>query len=380
MQKRTLYILAVGIFGIGTTEFGVIGILPQLASAFHVSIQQAGWLLSGFALAVAVSGPFMMLFLSAFNRKNLLAFVLGVFTLSNLLSIVSPNFGFLLAARILPGFFHPVYWSIALSTAANIVAEKEAPKAVGVVFGGFTIASIIGVPMATLMADVFNWKASFMLYGFINLVSLAGLLLFLPDIPIPVKKDTVSHAGILKKKILWLNLLLACFIIAAMYATYGYMADYLGKVNRMNGKQISILLFVFGIAGVLGNYLAGKFLSKNRTVTTLLFIPALAAAHILLYFLGAQLLPIALMVAVWGLIHTGGFLISNITVTSSAPEAPEFINSIFTSCGNIAVTMGTCVGGYWIVKFGIHQIVWSSVLLLVLALVMILVKEIQAKV
>ena len=378
MQKRTLYILALGIFGIGTTEFGVIGILPQLASAFHVSIQQAGWLLSGFALAVAVSGPFMMLFLSAFNRKNLLAFVLGVFVLSNLLSIIAPNFGFLLAARILPGFFHPVYWSIALSTAANIVAEKDAPKAVGVVFGGFTIASIIGVPMATLMADVFNWKASFMLYGFINVISLAGLLLFLPHIPIPAKKGSVSNASILEKKILWLNLLLACFMIAAMYATYGYMADYLGKVNHMDGKQISILLFIFGIAGVLGNYIAGKFLSKTRTVTTLLFILALAAVHILLYFLGVQFLPVAIMAAVWGLIHTGGFLISNITVTSSAPEAPEFINSIFTSCGNTAVMLGTTIGGYWIVNFGIHQLVWSSVLLLVLALGMFMVKKMQA--
>lgn len=369
MKKRTLYILALGVFGIGTTEFGVIGILPQLASAFDVTIEKAGWLLSGFALAVAVSGPFMMMLLSSFRRKNLMAFTLGIFALSNLLSIAAPNFWLLLAARILPAFFHPVFWSIALSAAAGMVPEKEAPKAVGVVFGGFTIASILGVPIATLMADVFNWQSSFVLYAIINLASFVGLLLFLPHIPAPDKKETVSGAVILKRKKLWLNLLLACFMIAAMYATYGYMADYLGRVNKMNGKQISILLFIFGVTGIFGNQLAGRFLSKSIYVTTFLFIPALAAVHLLLYFSGNQFLSVAAIAAVWGLVHTGGFLISNINVTSSAREAPEFINSIFTSCGNIAVTLGTSIGGFWIAHFGVHQIIWSTILCLVLSLI-----------
>jgi DHA1 family inner membrane transport protein len=374
-KKRTLYILALGIFGIGTTEFGVIGILPQLASAFNVTIEKAGWLLSGFALAVAISGPFMMMLLSSFKRKNVMAFTVGIFALSNLLSIVAPNFWCLLAARILPAFFHPVYWSIALSTAGNITSEKEAPKAISIVFGGFTIASILGVPIAALMADLFNWQSSFILYAIINAISFAGILFFLPQGPISGKKETVSNLIILKRKVLWMNLLLACFMIASMYATYGYMADYLGKVNNMNGKQISVLLFIFGLTGVFGNHLAGKFLSKSIYTTTLLFIPALAVVHILIYIMGIQFLPIAIMVGIWGLIHTGGFLISNINVTSSAPESPEFVNSIFTSCGNIAVTLGTSIGGFWIAHFGIHQIIWSSILCLTLSLTALFLKK-----
>lgn len=374
-SKRTLYILALGIFGIGTTEFGVIGILPQLATAFDVSIEKAGWLLSGFALAVAVSGPFMMMLLSSFKRKNLMAFVLGIFAFSNLLSIIAPNFGFLLVARILPGFFHPVYWSIALSSAANLVSEKEAPRAVSIVFGGFTIASILGIPIATLMADVFNWQSSFILYAVINVISFAGILLFLPNIPIPDKKAAGTNSSIFKKKVLWINLLVACFIIAAMYATYGYMADYLGKVNRMNGKEISILLFIFGVAGIFGNQLAAKFLSKSIYITTLLFILSLGVVHLLLYNLGTEFISVAIMIAIWGLVHSGGFLISNINVTSSAPESREFINSIFTSCGNIAVTLGTSIGGFWIAHFGIHQIIWSSMLCLAVSFLILLLKK-----
>ncbi|WP_262483447.1 MFS transporter [Chryseobacterium luteum] len=225
------------------------------------------------------------------------------------------------------------------------------------------------------MADVFNWQSSFVLYAIINTISLVGLLLFLPDIPIPNKKETGTNGTILKKKVLWMNLLLACFMIAAMYATYGYMADYLSNVSKMNGKQISILLFIFGITGVLGNQLAGKFLSKSIYTTTLFFIPALAVVHILLYTSGTQFLPIAVMVGVWGLIHTGGFIISNINVTSSAPENPEFINSIFTSCGNIAVTLGTTIGGFWISHFGVHQIIWSSILCLAISLLILILKK-----
>lgn len=191
-SKKILYILALGIFGIATTEFGVIGILPQLAYVFGVSIEKAGWLLSGFALTVAISGPFMMMLLYSFNRKNLMVFTLAIFILSNLLSIFAPNFWLLLIARILPALFHPVYWSIGLSTAANIVPERDAPKAVSIVFGGFTIASILGVPFAALMADIFNWQSSFVLYAIINTISLVGLLLFLPDIPIPNKKKKVQ--------------------------------------------------------------------------------------------------------------------------------------------------------------------------------------------
>ena len=124
-----------------------------------------------------------------------------------------------------------------------------------------------------------------------------------------------------------------------------------------------------------GNQLAGKFLSQSIYKTTLLFILALAVIHVLLFTLGTQFLPIAIIVAVWGLVHTGGFLISNINVTSPTPENPEFINSIFTSCGNIAVTLGTTIGGIWISHFGLHQIIWSSIFCLAISFLILGLKK-----
>lgn len=374
-MKRTLYVLALGIFGIATTEFGVIGILPQLSSAFHVSIDKAGWLLSAFALIIALFGPFMMMMVSSLDRKKILALVLAIFAVSNIISALSPSFNVLLIARILPAFLHPVFWSIGLATAANAVPPEQSPKAVSIVFAGFTIASVFGIPLATFMADIFNWQASFILSALINALSFAGLLWLLPPIPRPEKNKAVGQTKIFRKKILWINLTLACLMISAMYSTYGYMAVYLSQITQMKGGEISLMLLLFGIAGVAGNWLAGKYLSKNIDTTTLVFIILLAIIHLLLFLFGSYFIPMIVMVFFWGLVHTGGFLISNVNVTSSATEAPEFVNSIFTSCGNLAVTIGSTVGGLTIAKAGTHQIPFTSIILLALSLGILLMKN-----
>ncbi|SHF85285.1 MFS transporter [Pedobacter caeni] len=373
-MKRTLYVLALGIFGIATTEFGVIGILPQLSSAFHVSIDKAGWLLSTFALIIALFGPFMMMLASSFDRKKILAFVLAIFAVSNMISALSPSFNVLLIARILPAFLHPVFWSIGLATAANSVPPGQSPKAVSIVFAGFTIASVFGIPLATFVADIFNWQTSFILSAFINTISFAGLVWLLPQIPAPEKNQAMGQVSIFRKRMLWINLVLACLMISAMYSTYGYMAVYLEQITKMRGGEISLMLLLFGVAGVGGNWLAGKYLSKNIDVTTLIFIVLLAIVHLLLFFFGSYFIPMILMVFFWGLVHTGGFLISNVNVTSSATEAPEFVNSIFTSCGNLAVTIGSTIGGLTIAKTGIHQVPLTSIILLILSLCVLFLK------
>jgi DHA1 family inner membrane transport protein len=363
-MKRTLYLLALGIFGIATTEFGVIGILPQIAAHFQVTIDKAGWLLSAFALVIAVFGPVTTLLFSRMDRRRAMLLVLAVFTISNIVSYEATNFSMLLIARILPAFLHPVFWSIALTTAAESTSKEDAPKAVGIVFGGFTIASVLGVPLSTLMADVFSWKAAFGLCVVVNVISGIGMAVWLPTIP---AKRIKTQLSILKKRTLWIQLLLACLMISAMYASYGYLAAYLSEITHMSGSQISAMLLIFGIAGVGGNWLAGKLLSRSIKQTTIVFIAALAITHIILYAAGTYKEAMIGVIIIWGFIHTGGFLISNINVTSAAPESPEFVNSIFTSCGNLAVTIGATAGGITIARTNVHAIAFTSIALLTAA-------------
>ena len=359
--------MALGAFGIITTEFGVIGILPAIAKAFSISIDTAGWLLSGFALTIALTGPFTTLLTAKINRKVMMCLVLAIFVLSNLLSAVAPNFTVLMIARILPAFLHPVFWAVATVAASKQADPKDAPKAVSVVLAGLSIATVLGVPITTYAADLFNWKASFILSGIINLIAFTALLLFVPSMPVKEHTSSSEQLKVLKKGQLWVNLFATMVMIAGMFSSYGYLAEYLGKVTKMGGGVISIMLLLFGGAGIAGNWLTGIALSKNVLVTTRIFMLSLILIHLLAYSFGGLFVPMAVIISVWGFIHTGGFLIGQTRSTSEAPEAPELAASLMVSFGNAGVTLGTLLGGIVITQFSVHEIVWMSMLLLLVA-------------
>ncbi|GAA4329194.1 MFS transporter [Mucilaginibacter gynuensis] len=364
-MNRSIYILALGAFGIITTEFGVIGILPTISREFKVSLETAGWLLSAFALTVAISSPFITALTTKINRKFLLCLVLGVFILSNLLSAFSPNFTVLLIARILPAFFHPLFWNISLAVAF----KQNGAKAVSVVMTGLSIATVLGVPITTYAADFFhNWQASFILTSMISTVAFLGLLFFIPSIPGNKEQGAKSQTHVLREPKLWINLVSTVLTLAAMFSSYSYLAGYLEKISRMNGAQISIMLLLFGSTGIVGNWLIGRAIAKKVMLTSRVFYILLIGVQILAYYFGGFFIPMIIIVSLWGMIHTGGFLVPNIRTTQSVPHsALEFVNSLLTSCYNIGISLGALLGGLMIAYFGIHQIIWMSVPLLLIA-------------
>jgi len=367
-MKRSIYILALGAFGIITTEFGVIGILPTISREFKVSLDTAGWLLSAFALTVAISSPFITALTTKINRKFLLCLVLGVFILSNLLSAFAPNFTVLMIARILPAFFHPLFWNISLAVAFN----QNGAKGVSVVMTGLSIATVLGVPITTYAADFFhNWQASFTLTSLISTVAFLGLLFFVPSMPANKEQAAESQLHVLRDRKLWLNLISTILTLAAMFSSYSYLAGYLEKISKMNGAQISIMLLIFGSTGIVGNWLIGIAIGRNVMLTSRVFFLLLMGVQVLAYYFGALFIPMVIIVSLWGMIHTGGFLVPNIRTTQSVTySALEFVNSLLTSCYNIGISLGALLGGLVIAYFGIHQIIWMSVPLLLIAYVL----------
>lgn len=361
-MKRSIYAMALGAFGIITTEFGVIGILPNLAKVFDVSLDTAGWLLSAFALTVAVSSPFITAVTSNINRKLLMSLVLAVFVGSNLLSAFSPNFTVLMIARILPAFLHPLFWNISLAAAF----KESGSKAVSIVMSGVSIATVMGVPITTYAAEFFNnWQASFFLASFISLIAFIGMLLFVPSMPSPKKEAGASQLYVLKNPQLWLNLVSTILMLAGMFSSYGYLAAYMEKITHMNGTQVSLMLLLFGGMGVLGNWITGIALSRNVMLTTRVFFSSLIGVQILAYLFGSIFIPMVIILSFWGAIHTGGFLIGNIRTTRSIPHsALEFVNSLLTSCYNIGISLGTMLGGFIIARYGVHHVIWMSAALL----------------
>ncbi|ASW73518.1 MFS transporter [Chryseobacterium piperi] len=365
-MKKSIYILALGAFGIITTEFGVIGILPTISREFHVPIDTAGWLLSAFAITVAISSPFITALTTKINRKLLLCMVLGIFVLSNILSAFSTNFTILMVARILPAFLHPLFWNISMA----IAFKQGGPKAVSVVMTGLSLATVLGVPITTYAADFFNnWQASFFLSSFISLIAFLGLLFFVPSIPGNKDKTSQNQLYVLKSPQLWLNLISTILTLAAMFSSYTYLAAYLEKITHMNGAEISVMLLLFGSLGILGNWIMGMALNRNVVLTARLFFILLISVQILAYYFGGIFTAMVVIVSFWGMVHTGGFLVPNIRTTQAVPhQALEFVNSLLTSCYNIGISLGAFVGGFIITQYGIHQIVWISIALLAVTL------------
>lgn len=376
MKNKIAYIGCLSLIGMITTEFGVIGILPQLAEHYEITIDKAGLLLSAYALVVALAGPFMTMFTSGFNRKKLMALTMGIFLVTGIVSSLAPPFWLLMTIRVLPAFLHPVLVATAVAAATDATDKKNAPKMMAIVIGGIGIATITTVPFATYISGVFNnWQFSFMIQAAISFVVLIAIITLLPSMPVTEKKSYRKQLGILKKPIFIASALFSFLMIGSIFTTYSYFADYLSKVNGMDEQTISLMLLLFGIAGVLGNYVAGKLLSKHITRTTAFFLVALILVTVPLYFSGPTSAATVLLIAIWGFIQMPCFLTAQAYMIETAPEAPEFANSISISFGNLGISIGTAVSGFFIASYSIHSTPFIMFCFAGAALVMMVVKK-----
>ncbi|MFD2615081.1 MFS transporter [Paenibacillus gansuensis] len=369
-----VFIIALGLFSVINTEFGVIGTFPHITEKYNISVSQAGMLVSLFALTIAVFGPFVTLVLSKYNRKYMMSVVLGVFAAANLASAFAPTFSALLLFRIIPAFFHPVYFSLAFVSAASFYASDQAMKSAAKVFTGGTVGIVIGVPITSFLADHYSLGAAFLFSALVNIIALIGFLLWIPNMPAGQQASYGSQLKVLAKPRLWLHIATIILTLAAMFSVFSYFSEYMTAVTKMNSQWISIMLIVFGASGVIGNLQAGRLLSKNRVWTAAAFPLALAFIYLLLYVSGESVLPMVLLIVLWGVVHTGGFIISQAWLTMETTEAPEFGTSLFVSFSNLGISLGTAAGGWFITRWGTHQIAWSGILFLAASLALILLK------
>ncbi len=367
-------ILALGVFGIITTEMGIIGVLPQVTEKFNISTSQAGLLVSIFSLVVAISGPFLTLLASSINRKVILLTAVLLFAISNIVYAYTTRFDVMLVFRIIPAIFHPVFFSVALVTAAKLVSPEKSSKAVTKVFSGITVGFAFGVPLTSYLAEKISLEAGFLFGAVVSAIAFIGILAWLPSLPVTEKLSYGKQLGILRKPQLWLNIVTVIFIFAAMFSVYSYFAEYLSQVTNMNGSWISIMLMAFGTIMIFGNFLFGNLLYKSMTKTVIMFPLLFAVVYLFTYYLGSYFIPMIVIVFIWGAVHSGGLIVSQVWLTTEASEAPEFGNSLFVSFSNLGIAIGAAVSGWFISHFGIHNLIWVGILFSLLAFLLIIVK------
>lgn len=369
-----VFILTAGVFGIINTEMGVIGILPLIAEHFHVTVPEAGWTVSIFALVVAISAPIMPLLFSGINRKKVMLLALGVFTLSNIISMLTSNFTILLIARALPAFLHPVYVSMAFTVAAASVSKEKAPKAVAKVFIGVSAGMVLGVPVTSYIASEVSFTMGMMFFTVVNALVFMATLLFVPSMPVKEKLSYGTQLNVLKKKIIWYSIMAVTLINGALFGFFSYMSDYLRTVTEVSYSVISILLLIYGLANIIGNVIAGKQLATNP-IRSMIFIPfALFTFYICIFILGEWLAAMAVLILILGILAGYGQNTMQYMITEAAPEAPDFANGLFLLSANLGTTVGAAACGAFITFFDTRYSVIGSLLFLAASIIFVVLR------
>ena len=371
-----ILILAIGTFSILNTEVGIIGILPLIAEKFSVDITQAGLLVSLFALIIAGAGIIMPLLFSGFNRKKVMIAVLTIFSVCNLIAAFAPNFAVVLTARLIPAFFHPIYCSLAFVVAASLVDKKNVPQAISKVMMGVSAGIVIGIPVTSFIANTFSYQTAMLFFTLMNIIALVLTLIMIPSMPVKEKISYGSQLSVLKQSITWMSLFTVSAIGASLFAVYAYIAQYLQEISRISGENLSLALFLFGCASILGNFLAGKFLSRNAQKTATLYPVLFCILYMLVFVLGEFSIAMIPVIFFWGMLNGIGNNIQQFWIMSAIPKAPDFANGLFISFGNLGTTIGTFAGGVILANIGTHYIIFGGIFFLVLTWISILMRNV----
>ncbi|MDF1631930.1 MFS transporter [Mycoplana sp. MJR14] len=260
--------LAVGSFGIGTGEFAIMGLLPDVATTFGVSNARAGYVISAYAFGVVVGAPVLAVIGARFRRRDLLLALMSVFAAGNIASALAPTFESFLLMRFLTGLPHGAYFGVAALVAAAMVPVNKRTQAVGKVMLGLTLATLIGTPLAAFFGQMLDWQFLFAAVGVTGVLTAALIAIFLPRDKAPVGINALTELGALKRKQVWLTLGIAATGFCGMFAVFTYISPIVTEVAGLDLSMVPVIMAVFGSGMIVGNIFGAKLadLSLMRTI------------------------------------------------------------------------------------------------------------------
>ncbi|GCF94827.1 MFS transporter [Enterococcus florum] len=374
-QRLLILILTIGVFGIMNTEMGIIGILPLIAEEFSVSVPTASLLVSAFALIVAIAGPTMPLVFSKVNRKTVMVLALGIFTVSNIVSVFAPNFTILLLARVVPAAFHPIYVSMALTVAGTSVSANESAKAVSRVFIGVSAGIVLGVPVTSFIATEVSFALSMVFFAAVNGLVLLATLFFVPSIPVTTRLSYGKQIGVLKRPQMLVSILTVILLNGAIFGFYSYLSDFLETITQLSSRSISLILLVYGLTNIVGNVIAGKVLTTHAKKTIFALPFALITTYILLFFLGNMTIAATVLINVLGILAGIAANVNQYLITEFGSEAPDFSNGLFLTAANLGTTFGPFICGVLITAFDTRFTLIGAIAFLLLCIGSIILRN-----
>jgi len=337
--------LAVSAFGIGTTEFVMMGLLPDVAHSLGTSVPTAGYLVSAYALGVVVGAPLLTGLGARIPRKRMLLLLMGLFTVGNLGSALAPGYGWLLAGRFLAGLPHGAFFGVGAVVAARLVAEDRRARAVAAMFLGLTIANIVGVPAATALGQNLGWRATFLVVSVVGVLALGALAALIPQLPDEEHTGVAHELRALREPQVLLGLLTAVFGFAGVFAVYSYLASMMTEVTGFAESSVTLLLALFGIGMTLGALAAGPLTDRALRPTLYGSLGALAVVLVGFHYAAGDKVAAAVAVVVLGAV---GFLTTTplqMLVMNKARRAPTLASASNHSAFNLANAGGAWLGG-----------------------------------
>ncbi|PRX96354.1 Cmx/CmrA family chloramphenicol efflux MFS transporter [Allonocardiopsis opalescens] len=342
-----VYVLGLAIFAQGTSELMLAGLLPEMSADLGVSIPAAGMLISAFALGMLVGAPVLAVATLRWSRRTALLAFMAVFALTHVAGALAPDYGLLLATRVVSAFVYAGFWALAATTATSLVPADRRARAIGVVTSGLTVASIIGLPLGTVIGQQLGWQSAFWAVAAMSLLALAGVAATIPGgRPAAAQAPSIrAELRVLADPWVWLAYGTTILSISALMGTFSYLSPLLTEVTGLAAAWVPAVLALYGLGAFIGISVSGRIADRRPFGTLYTGVIGLIAASVALGLAaGSPLLAVPLVLLLGGF----GFGLNpalNVRVFTLAGQAPTLANAVHVSAFNAGITLGPLLGG-----------------------------------
>jgi DHA1 family inner membrane transport protein len=371
-----VWILTLSAFAIGTAEFVIAGVLPQVAASLRITEGQAGNLITAYALAIVVGGPILTLWLARFEKRKVLLSLMALFIAGNLMGGVATNYTLLLVSRVIAGLTQGPFYGIGAVVATKLVSDKLAGQAVGQMFAGLTLANVLGVPAGTWIGNALDWNMTFFVISGLGLIATLAIAVFVPaqgrDNSAP---DISGQLKAFQDRNLLASLAITALGWVGFMTFYGYIAP-VARVAGFGAADLTWVLVIVGVGLVIGNMLGGRTADANLRLSLILWPAAMIASLIVVGFVAPFKWPFLAAAFVFGIASFANVPPMQMRVMKYGKAAPELAATANISAFNIANALGGLIGGAVIdSSFGASAIPYAAAIVPSVALIFILSQE-----
>lgn len=369
-----LLALTISAFAIGTTEFVIVGLVPTIAESLGVTLPSAGLLVSMYALGVAIGAPVLTALTGRVKRKFLLLGLMALFTIGNLVAWLAPSYEALMAARVLTGLAHGVFFSVGSIIATSLVAKDKAASAIAIMFAGLTVALVTGVPLGTFIGQHFGWQTTFLAVSLLGVIAFLATLLLVPaNIKHTPPASLLSQLKVLKQPRLLLVYAMTAVGYGGSFIAFTYLAPMLTQLSGFSAGAVSLVLLAYGASVAVGNIWGGKLADKLGPVPALQWI--FGALALVLFVLSVTISSPWLALAtvlVWGAVAFGNVPGLQVYVVQQAerhaPQAVDVASGLNIAAFNLGIAGGAWGGGLIVADVGLAATPWIGALVVLAAL------------